>query len=30
MAIELCIRQLDQAIKESCDKVLGCSTPDKS
>jgi len=28
MAIELCIRQLDQAIKESCEQLLGYSTPD--
>jgi len=30
MAIDICIRQLDHAIKASCDKVLEGSTPDKS
>ncbi len=29
MAIDICIRQLDHAIKASCDKVLEGSTPDK-
>ncbi|MCD1641031.1 hypothetical protein OUY36_01325 [Stutzerimonas sp. R40042] len=30
LAIDICIRQLDHAIKQSCDKVLDSSTPDKS
>ncbi|AFM35314.1 MULTISPECIES: hypothetical protein [Stutzerimonas stutzeri subgroup] len=29
MAIDICIRQLDHAIKASCAKVLDLSTPDK-
>lgn len=29
LAINICIRQLDHAIKTSCHEVLGSSTPDK-